>query len=111
MSGSRTRIPILLGTGNRTKQEVLRQLLVDSPVSPITPQELSLQESPPEEGETHRAIAQRKAEHWSRAASIMTIASDPAYDIKAVNKLGDLYPAHLERNEDASADQQYNKPR
>ncbi len=84
MSGSRTQTPILLGTGNRTKQETLRQLLVGLPVSPITPQELSVQESPPEDGETHQAIAESKAKHWSRAASMLAIASDGGLIIPAL---------------------------
>lgn len=68
--------PILLATGNRAKQEALRQLLEGLPLLPVTPAELGLAADPEETGATHEAIAIDKAVEWSRLAGMLAIASD-----------------------------------
>ena len=67
---------ILLATGNADKQRMLRWLLEDLPVRPVTPNEIGVAASPDESDENHQAIAQAKAEAWSVAAGIPAIASD-----------------------------------
>ena len=42
----------------------------------MTPAQLGLDDVPPEEGETHEAIARSKAALWSQAGSMLAIASD-----------------------------------
>ena len=68
--------PILLGTRNPAKQDMLRWLVGDLPLSPATPRQLGLETVPEEEGDTHEAIAKTKASDWSKAASMLAIASD-----------------------------------
>ena len=67
---------ILLGTSNTAKQDALRWLLEGLPLLPATPTQLDLKILPEETGDTHQAIAQTKAKEWSRAASMLAIASD-----------------------------------
>ena len=68
--------PILLASGNPAKQEELRRLLEGLPLAPVTPAELGLAADPAETGETHEQIARKKAQEWSRQASMLVIASD-----------------------------------
>ena len=68
--------PILLGTGNLSKQDALRGLLAGLPLAPTTPSQLSSVEAPDERGDTHQDIANAKALHWSRSGSMLAIASD-----------------------------------
>ena len=82
VSGSNT--PILLASGNPAKQQSLRWLLEGLPLSPVTPQQLGLESVPEETGDNHEAIAQQKARDWSRAASMLVIASDGGLVIPAL---------------------------
>ena len=75
---------ILLATGNPAKQATLQWLLEDLPLETVTPGELGLTSVPDEEGETHQAIAGHKACAWSRAASMLVIASDGGLVIPAL---------------------------
>ncbi len=75
---------ILLATGNPAKQATLQWLLEDLPLETVTPGELGLTSVPDEEGETHQAIARQKATAWSRAASMLVIASDGGLIIPAL---------------------------
>ncbi len=75
---------ILLATGNPAKQATLQWLLEDLPLETVTPGELGLTLVPDEEGETHQAIARQKASAWSRAASMLVIASDGGLVIPAL---------------------------
>ena len=68
--------PILLGTGNPSKQNSLRWLLEDLPLAPMTPSQLGLAEAPDERGDTHQEIAIAKALDWSRSGSMLAIATD-----------------------------------
>ena len=76
--------PILLATGNRDKQAEFRRLLDGLPFSPVTPAEAGLKGVPDEEGDTHEAIARDKAAQWSKAASLLAIASDGGLVIPAL---------------------------
>ena len=76
--------PILLGTNNPAKQDILRWLLKGLPLSPVTPLQLGLHASPEETGDTHEAIAQAKARDWSREGSMLTLASDGGLVIPAL---------------------------
>ena len=76
--------PILLGTSNPAKQDTLEWLLEGLPLSPVTPDQLGLQAAPEETGDTHEAIAQIKARDWSRAGSMLTLASDGGLVIPAL---------------------------
>ncbi len=69
-------LPVLLATGNLDKQRMLRWLLEGLPVNPVTPAELGIAAAPDESADTHQAIARAKAEEWSRATSMTSIASD-----------------------------------
>ena len=68
--------PVLLGTNNPDKQEVLRWTLDGLALAPKTPSQLGLLVEPSEVGETHRAIATAKAIDWSNSGSMLAIASD-----------------------------------
>ncbi len=76
--------PVLLGTNNPDKQEVLRWTLDGLPLAPRTPSQLGLLAEPSEEGETHRAIATAKAIEWSNSGSMLAIASDGGLVIPAL---------------------------
>ncbi|MDA1127087.1 MAG: non-canonical purine NTP pyrophosphatase [Chloroflexi bacterium] len=77
-------MPILLATGNVDKQHAFRSLLQGLPLSPVTPAELGVDASTDEDGETHEAIAQEKAIEWSKAGSMLAIASDGGLVIPAL---------------------------
>ena len=79
-----SKIRILLATGNPAKQVALRGLLEGLPLELVTPGELGLTSVPDEEGDTHQAIARQKASAWSRAASMLVIASDGGLIIPAL---------------------------
>ncbi len=68
--------PILLATGNTDKQAEFRRLLEGLPFNPVTPAEVGLTAIPDEQGDTHEAIARDKAVQWSKAASMLAVASD-----------------------------------
>ena len=76
--------PILLATGNRDKQAEFRRLLLGLPFNPVTPAEAALTGVPDEQGDTHEAIARDKAVQWSRAASMLSIASDGGLVVPAL---------------------------
>ena len=76
--------PILLGTRNPAKQDTLRWLLEELPLSPVTPDQLGLQAAPEETGDSHEAIARVKAQDWSRAGSMLALASDGGLLIPAL---------------------------
>ena len=80
--------PILLATTNPDKQQALRRLVEDLPLSPVTPSRMGLEINPEEEGETHLEVARQKAIQWSKAASTLAIASDGGLVLPA---LGDLW--------------------
>ena len=82
LASSKTRI--LLASGNPAKRATLQWLLEDLPLETVTPGELGLTAVPDEEGETHQAIARQKAGAWSRAASMLVIASDGGLIIPAL---------------------------
>ena len=77
-------IPILLATGNRAKQEILRWLLEGLPLRPVTPEEAGVSADPDENEDTHEAIARSKAAEWSKAASMLAIASDGGLIVPAL---------------------------
>ena len=76
--------PILLATGNRDKQAEFRRLLDALPFAPVTPAEAGLSDVPDEKGDTHEAIARDKAAQWSKAASMLAIASDGGLVVPAL---------------------------
>jgi XTP/dITP diphosphohydrolase len=75
---------ILLATGNPAKQETLRWLVEGLPLTAVTPQQLGLDSVPEESGPTHLEIARQKASEWSRASSMLVIASDGGLVIPAL---------------------------
>ncbi|HEU0022712.1 MAG TPA: non-canonical purine NTP pyrophosphatase [Dehalococcoidia bacterium] len=75
---------ILLATGNPAKQETLRWLVEGLPLTAVTPRQLGLDSVPDESGATHQEIARQKAEEWSRASSMLVIASDGGLVIPAL---------------------------
>lgn len=76
--------PVLLGTNNPDKQQVLRWTLEGVPLAPRTPSQLGLLADPSEEGESHLAIATAKAIDWSNSGSMLAIASDGGLLIPAL---------------------------
>ena len=78
--------PILLATGNRDKQAEFRRLLDGLPFAQVTPAEAGLSGVPDEEGDTHEVIARDKAAQWSKAASMLAIASDGGLVIPALGQ-------------------------
>jgi inosine/xanthosine triphosphate pyrophosphatase family protein len=83
-SQSREATPILLATGNGDKQNAFRLLLDGLPFRPVTPNELGVSASPDEDGDTHEAIARKKSEEWSKAGSMLAIASDGGLVVPAL---------------------------
>ena len=86
--------PILLATDNRDKQAEFRRLLRGLPFSPVTPAEAGLGSVPDEEGDTHEQIARDKAKQWSRAASMLVIASDGGLVVPALGPLWESRYTH-----------------
>jgi len=76
--------PILLATGNSDKQNTFRSLISGLPLRPVTPAELGVTASTLEDGDTHEAIALEKAVAWSKAGSMLAIASDGGLVIPAL---------------------------
>ena len=76
--------PILLATGNGDKQTAFRSLLDGLPLHPVTPNDLGFTASPNEDGDTHQAIACEKAVEWSKAGSMLAIASDGGLVVPAL---------------------------
>ena len=76
--------PILLATGNGDKQDEFRRLLHGLPFAPVTPAEAGVGGPSDEEGDTHEAIARDKAAQWSKAASMLAVASDGGLVIPAL---------------------------
>ena len=88
LSSTSGQTPILLATGNPAKQQMLRWLVEGLALTPTTPEELGLDASPGEEGDTHQAIARHKAQQYSLAGSTLAIASDGGLVLPA---LGDRW--------------------
>lgn len=86
--------PVLLGTNNPDKQQALRWMLEGVPLAPRTPSQLGLLAEPPEEGETHIAIATAKAIDWSNSGSMLAIASDGGLVIPALGPVWDSRYTH-----------------
>jgi inosine/xanthosine triphosphate pyrophosphatase family protein len=86
--------PILLATGNQDKQEAFLQLLQGLPLDPVTPQQAGVGPIPDETGDTHETIARGKAAGWSRAASMLAIASDGGLVIPALGELWESRYTH-----------------
>ncbi len=74
----------MLATGNSDKQNAFRSMLESLPLRPVTPAELGISASTREDGETHEAIAVEKAVEWSKAGSMLAIASDGGLVIPAL---------------------------
>jgi len=68
--------PVLLASGNTDKQSAFRTALDGLSLRPVTPNELGVTASTQEDGDTHEAIAVEKAVEWSKAGSMLAIASD-----------------------------------
>jgi inosine/xanthosine triphosphate pyrophosphatase family protein len=76
--------PILLATCNSDKQNAFRSLISGLPLRPVTPTEIGVTASTLEDGDTHEAIALEKAVAWSKAGSMLAIASDGGLVIPAL---------------------------
>ena len=76
--------PILLATRNADKQTAFRSVLEGLPIRPVTPAEIGITVATQEDGDTHEAIAVEKAVEWSRAGSMLAIASDGGLVIPAL---------------------------
>lgn len=76
--------PILLATGNSDKQNAFRSVISGLPLLPVTPAEIGVTASTLEDGDTHEAIALEKAVAWSKAGSMLAIASDGGLVIPAL---------------------------
>ena len=76
--------PILLATGNSDKQKAFQSMLKGLPLRPVTPAELGISASTQENGDTHEAIAVEKAVEWSKAGSMLAVASDGGLVIPAL---------------------------
>ncbi len=77
-------VPILLATGNRDKQAEFRRLLDGLSFTSVSPADAGLTGVPEEEGDNHEDIARDKAVQWSKAASMLAIASDGGLAIPAL---------------------------
>ena len=93
--------PIVLGTGNPAKTDALRRLLEGLPLEPVSPSRLGLAAEPEESGDSHLAIAALKAQDWSRAGSMLAIASDGGLHIPALGTQWDSRYTHRFAGPDA----------
>lgn len=94
--------PFLLGTNNPDKQDALRSLLEDLQFQPTTPAQLGLGAAPDETGDTHEQIARSKATYWSRAASMLAIASDGGLVLPALGSGWESRYTHRFAGQDAT---------
>ncbi len=76
--------PILLASSNSDKRSAFRTALDGLPLRPVTPTDLGVTASTQEDGDSHEAIAMEKAVEWSKAGSMLAIASDGGLVIPAL---------------------------
>jgi len=76
--------PILLASGNGDKQNAFRTALDGLQLRPVIPTDLGISVSTQEDGDTHEAIALEKAVEWSKAGSMLAVASDGGLVIPAL---------------------------
>ena len=74
----------MLATGNSDKQKAFQSMLNGLPLRLVAPAELGIAASTQEDGDTHEAIAVEKAVKWSKAGSMLAIASDGGLVIPAL---------------------------
>ena len=101
LSRTAAKTPILLGTGNPAKADALRRLLEGLPLEPVSPSRLGLAAEPEESGDSHLAIAALKAQDWSRAGSMLAVASDGGLRIPALGTQWDSRYTHRFAGPDA----------
>ena len=101
LGGAAAKAPVLLGTGNPAKQAALRRLLDGLPLSSVTPAQSGLAADPEETADTHLAIASAKALDWSRAGSMLAIASDGGLQVPALGPGWDSRYTHRFAGPDA----------
>ena len=80
---------ILLASGNGEKQNIFRSVLNGLSLEPVTPKEVGVAASSQEDANTHEAIAIEKAVEWSKAGSMLAIASDGGLVIPALGHAWD----------------------
>jgi XTP/dITP diphosphohydrolase len=95
-------LQLVLGTTNPAKQARLLRLAGDAPVSPLTPEALSVQLDVPEDGATHAENAVRKAVAWSRHTAGLALASDGGLLIPALGGAWDSLRTHRFAGRDAT---------
>ena len=81
--------PILLATGNSEKQSYLAQVLSNLPFNLTTSTELGISVDTQEDGDSHEIIAIEKAVEWSKASSMLAIASDGGLSIPVLGHAWD----------------------
>ena len=86
---------ILLASGNGEKQNIFRSVLNGLSLEPVTPKEVGVAASSQEDANTHEAIAMEKAVEWSKAGSMLAIASDGGLVIPALGHAWDLSLIHI----------------
>lgn len=80
---------LLIGTGNKGKIQEMHDALNDLPIEIVTPEQMGIEDSPAETGETFAENAEQKARFYYEQSGIATIADDSGIIVDALqNELG-----------------------
>lgn len=102
------KIPLLFGTNNQAKIEILKAFLETLPVELLSPADLNLHISVREDGRTPEENAAKKARAYFSAAQIPTFAIDAALSIPGLppEKQPGLYVRRLHKTEQEASDRE-----
>ena len=75
---------LLLGTTNPAKINHYQRFLKEFDIRILTPPEVGVTDSPPEQGDTLEANAAQKAEYYHKRTGLPTLADDAGFEIPAL---------------------------
>jgi len=82
---------LLIATNNPGKLEEMRALLQDLPLALVTPQDLSIELTVPEDGQSYAENAGKKALAFASAAQMISLADDSGLEVDALHGAPGLY--------------------
>ncbi len=98
-------LKLLIATGNRGKLHEIQDLLKDTPITLLTPADLSLEIHVDETGVTYAENAALKAHAYAQASGLPTLADDSGLEVDTLNGAPGLYSArYLPQNGATDAD-------
>ena len=93
---------LLLGTENPGKIREMRSLLQEVNAELVIPGDLGLDLNVDESGQTYAENASRKAQIYSNASGLLTLADDSGLEVDALNGAPGLYSARFSPKTDAT---------